>query len=118
MFVMTKESHEKLSRPQVLQTVTVLTISFSLQKPHICHPPNILAFCGILNLSIISCCWLLGKEMFASAMAGSLEIPNRAMMPLLHNARDKVTNVALLDILVLCPLVIWGKTEIETFNTL
>lgn len=44
-------------------------------------------------------------------MAGSLETPNTARIPLLHSARERVTNVALLDMLVLCPLVIWRKTE-------
>lgn len=72
------------------------------------------AFCGILNLSIISSLWgLSGKEALDSDVIGSLEIPNRARIPLLHSARERVTNVALLEMLVLCALVIWGKNRLQ-----
>lgn len=99
--------------------VTALTMKFSFLKPKISLPHYILAFRGILNLSIISSLWwLLGKVGFDSNMVGSLEIPNRARIPLLHNARERVTNVAWLDTVDLCPLAIWGKTELETLNTL
>lgn len=72
-------------------------------------PSYIQASRGILNLSIISSlCSLSVVEGLDSDAAGSLEIPNRAMMPLLHNAREMVTNVAWVEMVLLCPLVIWG----------
>ena len=93
-----------------------MNVIFNKKKPvktwtnklYFCESANILAFCGILNLSIISSlCWLSGKEGLELFMSGSLEIPNRAMIPLLHKARDRVTNVARLEMSALCPLAIW-----------
>lgn len=72
------------------------------------------AFCGILNLSIISSLWgLSGEEALDSDVIGRLEIPNKARIPLLHSARERVTKVAVLEMLVLCPLVIWGKNRLQ-----
>lgn len=60
---------------------------------------NILAFRGILNLSIISSlCGLLVKEGSESETRGSLEIPKRTLMPWLHSARERVTNDPALEV--------------------
>lgn len=93
--------------------VSALKIKLSFHKPQICPPPYILAFRGILNLSIISSLWRSSRrEGFDSDMAGSLEIPNRARIPLLHSAREIVTNVAWVDMVDLCLLIIWRENRV------
>lgn len=65
----------------------------------ICSLQNILAFRGILNLSIISSlCGLFVMEGSDSLTRGSLEIPKRALIPLLHSARERVTNDPALEV--------------------
>ncbi len=92
-------------------TVRALMTDYVVRFAKVCLS-NILAVRGSLNLSIISSLfWWSRKEGSDSEATGSLEIPSRAMMPLLHNARERVTNVALVETLLLCPLVIWGKKQ-------